>query len=142
MSLVLDVLIFVVAWTHVLLAPYTKVEESFTLHAIHDLLFYGGHPDALRKVRNGLVILSRASHDSHQTHPLSQFDHKVFPGAIQRSFVGSIIIAWLSNYIAYLANHFHLINSKFDLQIVGSYSPTVSLIFTANTYQFALPSQV
>lgn len=95
MSLVLDILIFAVAWTHVLLAPYTKVEESFSLHAIHDLLFYGGHPDALQK-----------------------FDHKVFPGAVSRSFVGSIIIAWLSNYIARLANHFSLINSKFDLQIV------------------------
>ena len=59
MSLVLDILIFAVTWTHVLLAPYTKVEESFNLHAIHDLLFYGGHPDALQKVRNGRVILSR-----------------------------------------------------------------------------------
>jgi alpha-1,6-mannosyltransferase len=58
MSFVLDVLIFAVAWTHVLLAPYTKVEESFNLHAIHDLILYGGHPDALQKVRNRLVILS------------------------------------------------------------------------------------
>jgi hypothetical protein len=57
MSLLLDVLIFAVSWTHVLLAPYTKVEESFNLHAIHDLLFYGGHPDALQKVRNGLSRL-------------------------------------------------------------------------------------
>lgn len=50
MTLLLDVLLYIVAWAHVLLAPYTKVEESFTLHAIHDLLFYGGHPDALQKV--------------------------------------------------------------------------------------------
>src|SRR5579863_6984412 len=50
MTLLLDVLFYAVAWVHVLLAPYSKVEESFTLHAIHDLLFYGGHPDALQKV--------------------------------------------------------------------------------------------
>jgi alpha-1,6-mannosyltransferase len=50
MTLLPDVLLYVIAWAHVLLAPYTKVEESFTLHAIHDLLFYGGHPDALQKV--------------------------------------------------------------------------------------------
>ena len=59
MSLVLNVLIFAVAWTHVLLAPYTKVEESFNLHAIHDLILHGGHADALQKVKNGLVIISR-----------------------------------------------------------------------------------
>jgi alpha-1,6-mannosyltransferase len=138
MSLLLDVLIFAVAWTHVLLAPYTKVEESFNLHAIHDLLFYGGHPDTLQKVRNGLVILSRLL-----IGPIPfQFDHKVFPGAVSRSFVGSLIIAWLSNYIARLANHFSLINSKFDLQIVGSDSPTVFLYLPANAHQFALPSRV
>ncbi|KAH9053005.1 Alg9-like mannosyltransferase family-domain-containing protein [Lactarius deliciosus] len=47
MGLVLDALIFAVAWTHVLLAPYTKVEESFNLHATHDILFRGVHPSAL-----------------------------------------------------------------------------------------------
>src|SRR5258707_4771307 len=77
-------------------------------------------------VRFGLVGISL-------TNPHPQFDHKVFPGAVPRSFVGGIIVAWLSNYIARLANHFSLINSKFDLQIVGSYPPSVSLLFTTNT---------
>src|SRR6266403_809277 len=104
MSLVLDVLIFAVAWTHVLLAPYTKVEESFNLHVIHDLLLHGGHPDALQKVRHAPVVISW-----HLIGPISQFDHRVFPGAVPRSFVGSIIIAWISSYVARLANHFTLI---------------------------------
>lgn len=65
MSLVLDVLIYAVAWTHVLLSPYTKVEESFNLHAIHDLLLFGGNREALQKVRLRLVIVARAS-VSHQ----------------------------------------------------------------------------
>lgn len=34
-------LFFLVGWLHVLLAPYTKVEESFNLHASHDITFYG-----------------------------------------------------------------------------------------------------
>jgi hypothetical protein len=57
MTLVFDALIYAVVWTHVLLAPYTKVEESFTLHAVHDLLLYGGSPDALQKVRSNDIIL-------------------------------------------------------------------------------------
>lgn len=35
---------------HVLLAPYTKVEESFTLHAVHDFLRYGPWPLSFDKV--------------------------------------------------------------------------------------------
>jgi len=50
MSFLLDFLIFAVAWVHVLLVPYAKVEESFNLHAIHDLLFYGGRPELLQNV--------------------------------------------------------------------------------------------
>jgi hypothetical protein len=63
MSLGLDALIYVVAWTHVLLAPYTKVEESFNLHAIHDLLFYGVHRETIRKVRSALSSSSHVLQD-------------------------------------------------------------------------------
>ena len=51
MSAALDVLVFLVGCAHVHLAPYTKVEESFNLHATHDLLMYGPWRDALKKVR-------------------------------------------------------------------------------------------
>jgi alpha-1,6-mannosyltransferase len=39
-----------VTWAHVFQSPYTKVEESFTLHAVHDVLAYGHQPSQLRKV--------------------------------------------------------------------------------------------
>jgi hypothetical protein len=39
-----------VTYAHVFLSPYTKVEESFTLHAVHDVLAYGHKPGHLSQV--------------------------------------------------------------------------------------------
>jgi hypothetical protein len=51
MSAAQDGLIYAIGWAHVLLAPYAKVEESFNLHATHDVLMYGVGPPALHNVR-------------------------------------------------------------------------------------------
>ena len=41
MDIALDGLVLATAWLHTVASPYSKVEESFNLHAVHDVLMYG-----------------------------------------------------------------------------------------------------
>ncbi|KAG7138009.1 Dol-P-Man:Man(7)GlcNAc(2)-PP-Dol alpha-1 like protein [Verticillium longisporum] len=66
---------------HLLAAPYTKVEESFTIQATHDILVYG------TPTRN----INARFH--------AVYDHFTFPGAVPRSFVGPVMLAGISQPI-------------------------------------------
>ncbi|RPA81326.1 hypothetical protein BJ508DRAFT_369805 [Ascobolus immersus RN42] len=66
---------------HLALAPYTKVEESFNLQAIHDILTYGIPKDRA----NALEVFK------------AEYDHFSFPGVVPRSFVGALVLAGASS---------------------------------------------
>lgn len=74
---------------HLLVAPYTKVEESFNIQAAHDVLVYGTPTsDVYEKLS-------------------STYDHFTFPGAVPRTFVGPVLLAGISQPIVALVGFEH-----------------------------------
>ncbi|KAJ5823515.1 GPI mannosyltransferase [Penicillium robsamsonii] len=70
---------------HLLVTPYTKVEESFHIQAVHDILA-NGLPNGFNDPN-----LHRAD-----------YDHFSFPGAVPRSAVGAAALAMLSKPVIWL----------------------------------------
>ena len=81
---------------HLWIAPYTKVEESFHIQAIHDIETYG-IPTA--NVKNTLQ---------------AEYDHFKFPGAVPRTFAGAVALSGLSTPVIWL-------KPDIDRQFVGGY---------------------
>ncbi|SNX81655.1 related to ALG12 - alpha-1,6-mannosyltransferase [Melanopsichium pennsylvanicum] len=89
----LPCLFVLVSWRAVS-CPYTKVEESFTIQAVHDILIFGVSPDAL-----------------------AQYDHQVFPGAVPRSFIGPLLLATVSYPFILISQTLGAVNTSADAQI-------------------------
>ncbi|KAI0873027.1 Alg9-like mannosyltransferase family-domain-containing protein [Hypoxylon argillaceum] len=74
---------------HLIVAPYTKVEESFNIQATHDILAYGTPTKNIYR------------------HLSSNYDHFDFPGAVPRTFLGPVFLAGLGQPLITLVGFEH-----------------------------------
>lgn len=73
-----DLLLGSIAAFYVFAVPYTKVEESFNIQAMHDILYH--------------------------RHRLENYDHLEFPGVVPRTFIGALIVSILASPIVVVIN--------------------------------------
>ncbi|KAI1112051.1 Alg9-like mannosyltransferase family-domain-containing protein [Nemania sp. NC0429] len=74
---------------HLVVAPYTKVEESFNIQATHDILAWGTPTKSVH------------------AHLSAHYDHFDFPGAVPRTFLGPVFLAGIGQPLIALVGFRH-----------------------------------
>ncbi len=97
---------------HLLIAPYTKVEESFNIQATHDVLVYGTPTSNI----NGKLT--------------SSYDHFSFPGAVPRTFIGPVMLAGFAQPVVRLLGFEHA--QLVVRAILGLFNAGCLLLFRRN----------
>lgn len=97
-------LVFLIAAAHCVYTPFTKVEESFNLQAIHDLLYHRWN--------------------------ITDYDHLEFPGVVPRSFLGPMVVTCLATPVATALEFFEV--NKFWMQYVVRFILAGIVVFAWN----------
>lgn len=100
-----------IAILHLHVSPYTKVEESFNIQAIHDILEYG-------------VPVSDAANKFK-----AYFDHMSFPGAVPRTFIGSLVVSGLAKPEIWFGNLAGKAAQTHARAVLGGMNATAMAIF-------------
>ncbi|KAL1461261.1 hypothetical protein WDU94_013178 [Cyamophila willieti] len=103
----MDSVALAVATVHLAICPFTKVEESFNLQAMHDIFY-------------------------HNTN-ISAYDHLEFPGVVPRTFLGPLFVCLLSSPFYFLLEHFQV--SKFSVQLLVRCLLGTAVIFSWSKYK-------
>jgi alpha-1,6-mannosyltransferase len=95
-------LVPLLVFVHLYMSPYTKVEESFNIQAVHDIITFG------IPTKNVTEQLS------------AHYDHVSFPGSVPRTFIGALLLSGIASpFEAVLTNPIHLqLLGLLNLQIV------------------------
>ncbi|KEH17914.1 putative dolichyl-P-Man:Man(7)GlcNAc(2)-PP-dolichol alpha-1,6-mannosyltransferase [Medicago truncatula] len=73
-----DLVLGSIAAFYIVMIPYTKVEESFNVQAMHDLLYHRFH--------------------------LHNYDHLEFPGVVPRTFIGALLVSLVASPFVFIAS--------------------------------------
>lgn len=144
----------------VIFTPYTKVEESFNIQAIHDFM-YIGFPRAYQAVYQGIKDVHS---DLINYHPVihtvtteylnlddcissffpepesfnltfDRWDHQDFPGVVYRSFIGSFFISILTLPFTFVT---FISKDKFHLQLISRVILSIFVISGFNSFANAI----
>lgn len=115
----MGLLVYFVAIAHMVYTPFTKVEESFNMQAMHDILY---HRTNISMVRWCSAPPEIDCQSKLLLTNFFQYDHNEYPGVVPRTFLGPLAVSLFASPIVLV---FEMLDvRKFWTQYIGRTSTT------------------